>query len=114
MDLRTVFCLEEQRTVGNDWIVRYQNRFFQIMSQSNFPPARKKVLVQEHLDRTIHMVYRDREILFVEIKELPHKASKTHQIQQAHGIRKKYVPPPDHPWRRYNPQAQPTIQALPV
>ena len=29
MDLRSVFCLEEQRTVGNDWVVRYKNHFFQ-------------------------------------------------------------------------------------
>jgi len=112
--LRTVFCREEPRTVGNDWVVRYKNRFFQIGLQSNLPPARRRVMVQEHLDGTIHMVYRDREVLFMEINELPQKASKTYQKQQAHGLRKKYIPPPDHPWRRYSPQAQPTIQALPV
>jgi transposase len=114
MNLRTVFCREEPRTVGNDWVVRYKNRFFQIGLQSNLPPARRRVMVQEHLDGSIHMVYRDREVLFVEIKELPHKASKTHQKQQAHGLRKKYVPPPDHPWRRYSLQTQPRTQALPV
>jgi hypothetical protein len=27
MDLRTVFCREELRTVGNDRVVRYKNRF---------------------------------------------------------------------------------------
>lgn len=26
VDLRNVFCLEESRTVGNDWVVRYKNR----------------------------------------------------------------------------------------
>jgi len=62
MDLRNVFVLEEAWTVGNDWVVRYKNRFFQIVSQLNLPPARRKVMVQEHLDGSIHIVYRDREV----------------------------------------------------
>ena len=114
MDLRSVFCLEEQRTVGNDWVVRYKNRFFQIEYQSNLPQARRKVMVQEHLDGTIHLVYRDREVLFIEINELPRKPSIPRQKQQIPGLRKKYIPPANHPWRRYSIQAQRTIQALPV
>jgi len=114
MDLRSVFCLEEQRTVGNDWVVRYKSRFFQIGPQSNLPPAKRRVMVQEHLDKTIHMVYRNRKVLFTEIKELPQKPSIPHQKQQVPGLRKKYVPPLEHPWRRYSIQAQRTTQALPV
>lgn len=114
MDLRTVFCLEEQRTVGNDWVVRYKNRFFQIMSQSSLPPARKKVRIQEYLDGTIHMVYRNREVLFMEINELPQKASKPYQKQQSHEIRRNYVPAADHPWRRFSIQTYPRTQTLPV
>jgi len=50
-------------------------------------------MVQEHLDGTIHIVYRDREVLFTEIKELPQKLSIRHQKQQIPGLRKKHVPP---------------------
>jgi hypothetical protein len=114
MDLRTVFCREETRTVGNDWVVRYKNRFFQIVSQSSLPPARRRVMVQEHLDGSTHMVYRNREILFTEIKELPQKPMVTHQKQQNPEPKRKYIPPPDHPWRRYSFQPQRPSQALPV
>jgi len=114
MDLRGVFCREETRTVGNDWVVRYNNRFFQIVSQSNLPPAKRRVMVQEHLDGSIHMVYRDRDVLFTEIKELPGKPMVTHQKQQNPEPKRKYTPPPDHPWRRYSLQPQRTSQALPV
>ena len=114
IDLRTVFCLEEQRTVGNDWVVRYKNRFFQIEAQSNLPPARRKVLVQEHLDGTIHLAYKEREIFFIEIKKLPQKASKPYPKQQSPELRKNCVPAADHPWRRYNIKAKPCTQALPV
>ena len=108
MDLRGVFCREETRTVGNDWVVRYNNRFFQIVSQSNLPPAKRRVMVQEHLDGSIHMVYRDRDVLFTEIKELPGKPMVTHQKQQNPEPKRKYTPPPDHPWRRYSLQPQRT------
>ena len=114
MDLRTVFCREEPRTVGNDWVVRYKNRFFQIGLQSNLPPARRRVMVQEHLDGSIHMVYRDREVLFIEIKELPRKPIVTQQKQQSSETMMKYIPPPDHPCRRYSLQTQRISQALPV
>jgi len=114
MDLRTVFCREEQRTVGNDWVVRYKNRFFQIGLQSNLPPARRKVRIQEYLDGTIHMGYRNRDVLFTEIKELPRKSMVTQQKQQNSEPKRKYVPPPDHPWRRYSLQTQRISQALPV
>ena len=114
MDLRHVFCLEESRTVGNDWVVRYKNRFFQIVSQSNLPPAGRKVLVQEHLDGAVHIACREREVLFTEIKELPRKPMVTQQKQQNSEPKRKYIPPPDHPWRRFSLQTQRISQASPV
>ena len=30
LDLNTVFCLEHRRTVGNDWVVRFENQLLQI------------------------------------------------------------------------------------
>jgi hypothetical protein len=31
VDLRTIFCFEETRTASNDWVVQYDNRFFQLL-----------------------------------------------------------------------------------
>jgi len=31
LDLRTVFCIEEERHVNNDWTVRCHNRYSQIL-----------------------------------------------------------------------------------
>lgn len=99
MDLRGVFCLEERRTVNNAWVVRYKNRFFQILRQSNLPPAKGKVQVQEHLDGSYHMVYRDREVLFQEIDRLPEKREKISE-RPRDTAPKRHVPSMDHPWRR--------------
>jgi hypothetical protein len=50
LDLAHIFCLEEQRVVGNDWVVRYANRAFQILptphaKRHSGPKAR--ILVRE-------------------------------------------------------------------
>jgi len=35
-DLRAILCLEEERTVSNDWVVRYSNRLLQLGRQRKF------------------------------------------------------------------------------
>lgn len=70
LDLRQVFCFEEERMISNDWTVRYQGRVFQIKKGTKvLPPARKKVLVQEWLDGSIHLFYREQEVEHSEITE---------------------------------------------
>ena len=105
MDLRSVFCLEEQRTVGNDWVVRYKNHFFQVLPQSNLPPAKKRVIVQEHLDGSIHMVYKGKEIVFEEIKHLLTHLHLSPEKAPVPEPKKKYIPPSTHPWRKFNLQS---------
>ena len=29
-ELNQVFCLETERSISNDWVVRYENRYFQL------------------------------------------------------------------------------------
>jgi hypothetical protein len=45
--LDAIFRLEESRTVSNDWVVRYDNRLFQLERESGHAPARSTVLVHE-------------------------------------------------------------------
>jgi hypothetical protein len=104
LDLRSVFCWEETRTVSNDWVIRYKNCFFQIVPQSNLPPAKRTVTVQEYLDGSIHMVYREKQILFKEIEELPRATRVSSLKAPATEPKKKYIPPPNHPWRKFNLQ----------
>jgi transposase len=98
LDLRTVFCFEEERMVDNDWTVRWDNRIFQIVKESRvLPPARKKVMLQEWLDGSIHIFYRGGEVTYKEINERP---AKTKQTVSMPSTAISYVPPADHPWRR--------------
>jgi hypothetical protein len=85
-----------------------------IAFQSNLPPSRRKVIVQEHLDGSVHIVYRDSELIFREICELPRNPAVTEQKQPSSGPKTSHIPPPDHPRRRFGLQARRVSQALPV
>ena len=67
LSLDSVFRVQEDRTIGNDWVVRYQNRFFQLTRQSGYAPARSKVQVCEAADGHLEIRYRDRVIAWQEI-----------------------------------------------
>jgi transposase len=108
--LADVFRLEETRTVSNDWVGRYDNRYFQIERQSHRPPARSTVQVYETADGQIEIRYRDRVMRWQEIAAESLLAKQTTSPQAW-----RPAPPPpaiapirvqrprpsvDHPWRR--------------
>ena len=50
LDLRTVFCIEEERHVNNDWTVRFNNRYFQILKENDrLPRPGDKLTISEWL-----------------------------------------------------------------
>jgi transposase len=65
--LDAVFQLEEGRTVSNDWVVRYANRFFQLERQSRLAPARSIVQVRENVTGQIEIRYRDHVMRWTEL-----------------------------------------------
>jgi transposase len=58
--LTRIFRLEETRTVGQDWVVRYHNRALQLARQSGYAPARSTVTVCEWPDGRLAIEYRGR------------------------------------------------------
>ncbi len=107
LDLSTIFCLEEQRTVDNDWTVRYDNGFYQIIKQKNLPPKKSKVAVQQHRDGTIHLLYDGNELAHIKLDARPQKPVKP---KAAPRPRIQTIPADDHPWR----QAWKRAKAMPI
>jgi transposase len=98
--LREIFRLETERVLGNDWVVRQENRLYQVEGQSrNHAPAKSKVTVCEWEDGTKEIHYRGRKLNWHEIQERP----RTPEVVRAKR-RRPYTPAaahmPDHPWRR--------------
>ncbi len=107
-ELDRIFRLETERTISNDWVVRYENRFFQLQAQSrHYAPAQGKVLVCEGRDGGMTIEYRGRELRWEEISAParpsappPTAGSENAVRQAAPAPKRKWVPPADHPWRQ--------------
>ena len=112
--LDAVFRLADTRTVSNDWVVRYANRYFQLERQSQRPPARATVQVYEAVDGQIEIRYRDRVMRHQELPAeslLAQRATGPAAYQVAPSTPPASQPPPpmppsrrggqeaDHPWR---------------
>lgn len=101
--LDTVFWLEHTRSVSNDWVVRYDNRLFQLERQSGLAPARSRVLVREDMTGQIEIRYRDRAMRWTEIVNpvvAPSTAVPAGAERAAFPKRPRpHVPCADHPWR---------------
>lgn len=96
-DLRSIFCIEESRTVAADWTVRFRNRILQILRQPGLPRAGRRVLVQQGKDGTIRLVFDDRQLAFREVDARPTHPPAT---PRAPHIPIPKTPAPDHPWRQ--------------
>jgi transposase len=99
--LDAIFHLEETRTVGEDWIVRYHNRLLQLERQSGHAPARSTVTVCEWRDGRLTIEYRGRGMKWHEWTEAaaspaPRSASAPPPVTATR--RRPFTH--DHPWRR--------------
>ena len=100
-ELDKIFRLESERTISDDWVVRYENRFFQLEPESrNYAPAKGKVMVWERPDGQIGIEYRGRAVRWREIPAPARLAVQQKRPTPARKLRKpKWVPAADHPWR---------------
>lgn len=102
VELRDVFCFDEYRTVGNDWTVRHENRFFQIhKANKHLPKPKHKVLVRTWLDGSIYLLYNGHKLNYERIDEPPRKPAKpAAKKPNANKPTSKPKPRHDHPWRK--------------
>jgi len=104
--LDRIFRLESERTISEDWVVRYDNRFFQLPPQSrHYAPTQGKVLVCEGRHGRMAIEYRGRALRWQEIPAPARPGalaaggpSKPQRIA-VWTAKRKWVPPANHPWR---------------
>ena len=98
--LDRVFQLEEARVLSNDWVVRYDTRYFQVARQSNQAPARSTVVVREARDGAIELRYRGRLMPWTEIAAPVKPAPPAVRTRLSSAPHRPARPSADHPWRR--------------
>ena len=105
VSLEEVFRLVDTRTVANDWVVRYANRYLQIERQTHQPPARSIVQVLENAAGQIEIRYRGRRMRWTELMPTGRAAAGAAKVQSVPPVRPAPVKrrpgqAADHPWHR--------------
>jgi hypothetical protein len=99
-ELNEAFHLETGRVIGNDWVVRHDNRYFQVKAQSRrYAPAKAKVTVCEWENGKLEIRYRGRAVAWDQIPA-PIPARGVKPVQSAPRRNKTVTPKADHPWRQ--------------
>jgi hypothetical protein len=120
--LAEVFRLERERVLSNDWVVRDENRFYQVERQSrHHAPAKSQVTVCAGPDGRVEIHYRGRKLSWSEIPAPPTQTRQEGVPRQAGGtrvepgtVKKKWTPGPDHPWRGAFRHQDPQPPGLPA
>jgi transposase len=95
LDMDKILCIREEHPLRNDFTVIHDKKLYQIEDDTRA----KKVTVEERIDGSMLITYKDKPLKFKEITVRPKKKEpkKTYEFK----IRKVYVPPATHPWKRY-------------
>ena len=106
-ELDTIFSFQEERTLCNDYTLRWQNRLFQVEKhQPYFLLPRTKVTVEERLNGEIKIKYKGRYLKMHEIdptkirKPAKHQKLVPHPIKGPKTYNKNSIPALNHPWRK--------------
>jgi hypothetical protein len=107
-ELEKIFRLESERVISDDWVVRYENRFFQLEPRSeHYAPARGKVVVCEWWEGRVEIEYRGHTVPWREVPapapprvREAQPALERAQVPMPPLVKRKWVPPADHPWRQ--------------
>ena len=106
--LDRILSLRTERTVFNDYTIRYKNRFFQLLKHQPVRVAPgDKLYFEMRLDNSIHLRFKDVYLNYKPIPKRPYKpflAAQPSRAKQYDDPRTKGVgskPAKDHPWRRF-------------
>jgi hypothetical protein len=99
VDLAEVLCVREERVVGRDWCVRWENRWLQIGKEhESLGLAGRKVTVSQKADRSLTVRYRGVRLRCTEMTGRPRPQEK--RTKPVIKNNKRWRPAPDHPHRR--------------
>lgn len=94
-NLDKYLCIKIERTVRNDNTIAHNGKLYQIEADAKM----KKVIVEERLDGTMHIISNGESLKYRGITERPVKVNGL--VQKNQKVRTPYIPPKDHPWRRH-------------
>lgn len=99
-NLKSIFSIKSTRRINQDFTIQFKNHFYQLEEiQPITIRPKDKVLVEEHLDETIHFRFRNHYLKCFILPEKPKKIYRQPAILTNHPLN--WKPPSDHPWRKF-------------
>jgi len=101
---RDIFCLKGSRTINNGYLVRWKGRLL-LIEKASIAMRRRQTLVLEHFDGRLVIRFNGRDLNYREVcdaKPQPRLLEKQKKAQEKKNG--KYLPPPNHPWRKWEPR----------
>lgn len=96
--LNSIFSRHTERTVRNDFTISMSKQWYQITATQSIAVRKKDVvIVEEHIDGTIHIRLRGKELNYTILPERPQKTKNTQWVLAL--TREVVKPAADHPWR---------------
>jgi len=105
-DLASIFCIEEERSLSADWMVRFENQFYQLQPVRKTSLPKGKVLVRRYLNGELHFCYAERDLAYTLLPERP-KAKTVVKVKNKNRrrpvtLKEPYVSPTSHVWRSFS------------
>ncbi|MFZ3054630.1 MAG: hypothetical protein WA091_01430, partial [Minisyncoccales bacterium] len=98
-DLEKVFSIKEERVVGNDYVIRHKNSYYQLDEvQPTTVYKKSMVVVETRLDQKVKIRQKGKELSFAVLPERPKKESSI-PLPALTRIKSDWRPRMCHPWK---------------
>ena len=98
--LKSIFSIKSTRRINHDFTIQFKNHFYQLEEvQPITIRPKERVLVEEHLDGTIHFSSKNHYLNCFILPEKPKRVFRQPAILTNHPLN--WKPPPNHPWRKF-------------
>lgn len=95
-----IFSKQAQRTILNDFTFSFKNQWYQLTKEQPATICKKNtVMVEEHLDHSIHVRLRGKYLNYCLLPQRPEKQKLSVKMPWVLPSSKAHTPPPNHPWR---------------
>ena len=119
--LEEILCVKLNRTLANDYTLRFDNKFFQVTKDQGIRiRPRNIVTIEEWLDGSIHLRFKGVYLRHKNINKLPYRgyyATNRGKLNRIGNGTVASIPGKDHPWRRFviakKPLQQPALSSQP-
>ncbi|MEK9178935.1 MAG: ISNCY family transposase [Patescibacteria group bacterium] len=99
--LKSIFAKHYIRGINNDFTIQYKTKYYQLKEiQPTTVFKTDKVLIEERLDNTIKIKYKNHYLNFFLLPDKPLKVKRSPVVLTEH--RSNWIPPKDHPWRQFH------------